>query len=221
MGWGQLVLVLSGSLDVSIRGALWQFRAGRGFWIPSDAWDSAKAWRETRVLSLGCGEAFYAEPRLIECSAFLRELLDRMAALGTLCDEVGLSFLRVVKHELELTWSLALTPRWPRTYWGDLAATALSRVGPSEASVLSIADEFDMSRRTFDRRFFQETGMGPSEWRREARLCESIRLLSMGMQVGAVGQMVGCTQVAYLEAFYHKFGTTPGRFMRVFRGDLL
>ncbi|HTQ10024.1 MAG TPA: helix-turn-helix domain-containing protein [Fimbriimonadaceae bacterium] len=79
-----------------------------------------------------------------------------------------------------ITHFVPLCPPWPRTLWASKAAIVLRDVGRGEMSIDWLAGKLEMSRRSLERRFADQTGLSPADWRREARLIEALRLLAMG-----------------------------------------
>lgn len=221
--WGELLYVASGSLDVVYRDKFWQVRTGQALWHSGSGLDSATVWEETRILRLAHSQAFFPGPRLFYGSPLLREVLIRLAEIGDLHDSYGLAdaLLRVARSEMDRPLAIPLTPRWPRPIWAHEAALVLRDIGPNEMSIDALAAQMQVGRRNFERRFLHETGLTPSDWRREARLIESLRLLSMGMRQDGLHQLAGFpNRSPFYQAFRTKFGMSPARFWREFSGTL-
>ncbi|MEM6626800.1 MAG: helix-turn-helix transcriptional regulator [Pseudomonadota bacterium] len=87
---------------------------------------------------------------------------------------------------------------------------------PSDARTI---DEFaqiaGMSRRSFTRRFKEETGMSLCLWRQQIRLQEAFSLLLTGTPVNVAASKVGYESAnAFSSVFYRTFGVSPGRYSR-------
>ncbi|MGH3242665.1 MAG: helix-turn-helix transcriptional regulator, partial [Spirillospora sp.] len=68
------------------------------------------------------------------------------------------------------------------------------------------------SERTLSRLFRQETSMTFPQWRAQVRLHHALILLATGASVTGVAAACGYAgPSAFIEAFRHAFGTTPGR----------
>ncbi len=70
-----------------------------------------------------------------------------------------------------------------------------------------------MGTRTFERRFFAETGMTPGRWRQQKALLGGLEQIAGGMPVKAAAAQAGyATSSAFIAAFRSSFDTTPGRY---------
>ena len=219
MGSGMLAVVASGALDVMFRGAFWQLRPGWALWTSGSGLESAQAWSETRVLRLEWDQA-PSDTRLFAASALLRESMARLAEIAGFGD-AGLerALLTVIRCEAQLSWSIPLTPPWPRSAWLEKAAIVLRDVGPDEVSIDWLAGKMEMCPRSLNRRFARETGLSPFDWRRQARVIEATRLMSLGLQTQDIVTQVGFqSRNAVTEAFQHQFSLPPARFWHGFSG---
>jgi AraC-like DNA-binding protein len=76
------------------------------------------------------------------------------------------------------------------------------------------------SRRTLERLFQKETGLSLGRWRQQARLLQAMRLLARGESVTAAALDVGYESTsAFIAAFSHVLGTTPGRYYKAHGAD--
>jgi transcriptional regulator GlxA family with amidase domain len=93
--------------------------------------------------------------------------------------------------------------------------TAIQRVlaSPEEMpSIASLASTANLSVRTFERRFIEETGLTPRTWLRRARLITAVVALASGASVTEAGLACGYSSLsAFICAYRTTFGTTPGR----------
>lgn len=70
-----------------------------------------------------------------------------------------------------------------------------------------------LSARSLSRHFRQETGMSFGEWRQQARLAESLRLLHAGHGVGDIAERLGYSSPsAFVTVFGRQYGVPPGRY---------
>ena len=75
-----------------------------------------------------------------------------------------------------------------------------------------LARRYAVGRRTLERLFRDETGLSFGLWRQKVRMLHSIRLLAEGKSVTDAALDTGYTSVsAFIAAFKHTFGCTPGR----------
>jgi AraC-like DNA-binding protein len=69
-----------------------------------------------------------------------------------------------------------------------------------------------MSRRSFIRRFVEETGMGLAEWQRRLRLLVARQMLAEGMSVTQTAIALGYASASAFAAMVKReLGTTPAR----------
>ncbi|MFK0112932.1 GlxA family transcriptional regulator [Streptomyces sp. NPDC091217] len=86
-------------------------------------------------------------------------------------------------------------------------------------TVDDLAEEAHMSRRTFIRRFREETGTTPMAWLTDARIDRARELLEAStVPVEQVGRLVGFGAPASLRAAFHRHvGTSPQEYRTLFR----
>lgn len=75
-----------------------------------------------------------------------------------------------------------------------------------------------LSARSLSRHFQTETGISFGQWRQQARLAESLRLLHAGQGVGSIAHQLGYSSPsAFVTAFNRQYGTPPGRYQQQVR----
>ena len=93
-------------------------------------------------------------------------------------------------------------------------AEGLMRAPASDARLKDWADAAAMSERTLIRKLQKETGLSFREFRRQVRVIASLELLSRGEAVTTTALDVGFeSPSAFIQAFCHVTGTTPGRYV--------
>jgi AraC-like DNA-binding protein len=71
-----------------------------------------------------------------------------------------------------------------------------------------------MGRRTFTRKFKQETGTGLAVWRQQIRLMEALSLLASGESITRVSFEVGYDSLSGFSAMFRKaFGVSPSQYL--------
>jgi transcriptional regulator GlxA family with amidase domain len=103
-----------------------------------------------------------------------------------------------------------------------LATSLTRRVGEALAAdpdgtarIHDLARALGVSGRTIERAFTADAAMSIGEWRRRARVCRALGLLSTGMAVKDVALEVGYENAsAFVSAFKLSVGITPGRIGR-------
>jgi AraC-like DNA-binding protein len=94
-------------------------------------------------------------------------------------------------------------------------AAELLRANPGTASLDSIARAAGASKRTLERMFRLETGMGLGRWRQQLRLSHALRLLAQGEPVTSVALESGYQSTsAFIAMFRRALGTTPFRYRK-------
>lgn len=123
------------------------------------------------------------------------------------------AYINVLMDRLESVTQLPVslpTPTCPTCR--DAAARVRSDPGRSWTAV-GLARSAGFSKRTIERHFAVETGMGVGRWIRLARLNRSLELLARGIPVGEIAVQVGySTQSAFGVMFKTELGVTPARF---------
>jgi AraC-like DNA-binding protein len=83
-----------------------------------------------------------------------------------------------------------------------------------------LARETGASKRTLERRFRAETGMGLGRWRQQLRLLQALRLLAEGQPVTSVALEVGYQSTsAFISMFKKAMGSTPFRYRAAHRSS--
>jgi AraC-like DNA-binding protein len=87
---------------------------------------------------------------------------------------------------------------------------------PSEKrSLMELSKIAGASKRTIERIFKLETGLGFGKWRQQLRLGHALRMLAAGDAVTNVAMDVGYDSIsAFISAFRMTFGKTPGQYFR-------
>jgi AraC-like DNA-binding protein/quercetin dioxygenase-like cupin family protein len=72
-----------------------------------------------------------------------------------------------------------------------------------------------LSPRSLSRHFRAETGISFGQWRQQARLAESLRLLHADQPVGAIAHQLGYSSTsAFVTVFARHYGVPPGRYLQ-------
>lgn len=199
----------------------------RGFWVVPPHWALwAPAGAEHAINFTGAAEmrTLYLSPTawpdlpaacsVVTVSSFLREMILRAVEIGMLDDREpthgALALLIVDAIRTQPTPALDL----PLPVSPDLRAVAneLSKSNAPNA-MPCVARRFGFGLRTLERRFQTETGMSIGQWRRKARLMQSLRRLAAGCTVKDAALDAGyASSSAFVSAFSAMFLTTPGRY---------
>src|SRR6478609_8780837 len=84
-----------------------------------------------------------------------------------------------------------------------------------DRSLAELGRAVGAAERTLSRLFRAELGLGFPQWRTQLRLQHALVLLARGRSVTATAAACGFrSPSAFIEAFRHAFGTTPGRYQQ-------
>ena len=219
--WHQLTFAAQGVFTVRTREGAWVAPTHRGVWVPAHVRHSVEM---SGHVSL---RALYVAPRpgdslplrccVVNVTPLLRELILRVSELKGLESRIPLHahLVPVLLDHLQTMESGAIDLPMPR----DKRArriVALLQDQPSEQRPLKeLVREAGASKRTIERIFKTETGLGFGRWRQQFRIGNALRLLAAGEAVTNVALEVGYdSPSAFISAFRETFGETPGQYFR-------
>ncbi|MFG1806077.1 AraC family transcriptional regulator [Streptomyces sp. NPDC049040] len=220
----QLVHPSRGVLRIFTAGGAWVVPPHRAVLIPAGVAHAHQAHGSTRMRTLAfprstdlqrTGALRTDRPTVLAVGPLLREVIvalsdaEPAAARSTrqrrTLEQVAIDELRRV-DALPL---LLPTPADDRLR----ALGALLHDDPADPrSLAELGAAVGASERTLSRLFHREVGMSFPQWRAQLRLHHSLILLAAGSTVTATATACGYAHTsAFVEAFRHAFGTTPGR----------
>ncbi|MFI5385263.1 MAG: helix-turn-helix domain-containing protein [Fimbriimonadales bacterium] len=222
--WGRLSIVTKGAFEFVASGNPWRLSAGLGLWVPAGR-DRKVAPMEddasmTTLLVPGKRDAALEPegwPKVLQATDLLREIVVRLAKWGSVVrgDEFGEALVWAAQVEVADVRSLPLSPPRPRSYFFARVADHLGTFWPHEDTIDEVALRAEMSRRALERRFHKETGLSVGDWRHEARLIESVRLLLWDLPQVEIARLVGySSEKSFSNQFERRFGETPLRYRR-------
>lgn len=217
--WHQLIYVSAGLLHVETTSGSWVAPSSWAIWVPAGVrhairfvHDSAfrtayfrPAW--TQTAPRGC--------KVIIVSALLRELVLRTITIGRLDQRnpVETALATLLISELRQSGARSLSLQHPSSGAMCRAVTLMMSGAPAGATVYSLARALGVGARTFERRFFSETGMTPGRWRQQQAMLTGLEQLAISTPIKSVAERAGYTTAsAFIAAFRKTFGTTPSRY---------
>jgi AraC-like DNA-binding protein len=219
--WHQLVYASQGVMTVRTPEGAWVVPTHRGVWVPAGTRHSVLMSGAVSMRSI------YLAPRLsrslprscrvLGVPPLMRELILRIVELKSL--KAGVPehshLVSVVLDHLHVMKADAVHLPMPRDRRARKIA-ALLNDEPAEARTLAgLAKIAGGSKRTIERLFKSETGMGFGKWRQQMRLGHALRMLAAGDAVTTVALEVGYDSTsAFISAFRLTFGQTPGQYFR-------
>jgi AraC-like DNA-binding protein len=188
-GAAQLIYAVSGTVCVTSDAGTWVVPPNRAVWVPAGVRHATRSYGpvQFRAVFVAPGSDAQLPSRccVVEVTPLLRELILRLAALGG--DQKSGDFeQRIAQLLLDELSFLPIQPlNLPMP--GDVRLARLCAEiqdhSQSDATLEDTASKLGMSRSTFMRHFQRETGMSFGQWRRQARLLKSLRLLAQGRSI--------------------------------------
>ena len=217
--WHQLVYASRGVMTVRTPEGAWVVPIHRGVWVPAYTRHSIQM---SGLVSL---RTLYIVPNLctglpdrcraIAISPLLRELILRMVELNSLSTRIPAHahLVSVLIDHLQAMESEAIHLPLPRDRRAKRIATLLQGEPSDPRSLGELSRIAGASKRTLERLFKSETGLGFGKWRQQLRLGQALRLLAAGEAVTSAALDVGYDSTsAFISAFRMTFGKTPGRY---------
>jgi len=219
--WHQLIYASRGVMTVRTREGAWVVSPHRAVWVPARTRHSVQMSGAVSMRTL------YLAPRLnsslpdrcraIDVSPLLRELILHMVELRDLHLQIPkhAHLVSVVLDQLHGIESGAVRLPMPRDSRARRIIDLLREQPSDSRSLLELSKLAGASKRTLERLFKSETGIGFGKWRQQLRLANALRLLAAGEAVTSVALEVGYGSTsAFIAAFRMTFGRTPGQYFR-------
>ncbi|MCR4266691.1 helix-turn-helix transcriptional regulator [Nitratireductor sp. ZSWI3] len=218
----QLLHARSGVVLVRTVFGHWLVPAGHAIWIPAGVEHAVEMLADVRLQSVYVlPEAIEGLPtalRVISMTALMRSLLEEVVQLPHESRPTGRNALlyNLILHEIPRLPALPLGLPFPV----DKRLVGLCRrflaAPSSRVTIDAWARELGMSRRTFTRKFQQETGVSLSLWRQQASLFAALPRLTDGESVTNVALDLGYESVAaFTTMFKRMLGASPRSYLRV------
>ena len=216
--WHQLVTAPHGRATVHTDRAAFPLMAGAGVWIPAEVpYTIALAGAaELRLLYVRPDARSRTEAVALNVTSLLAELIARTIAIGALDGRTAAHrrLAAVIADEIaSLRESHLEIPIPPQPGPARAAASALLNDDDRALGIDAAAALCGVSRRTLERAFAREVGLGIAVWLRRLRFVEGLRALRSGGSVTAAAFEAGyATPSAFIAAFKREFLTTPRAF---------
>jgi AraC-like DNA-binding protein len=213
----QLIHPSAGVLQVSTPIGTWVVPPHRAVWIPATVPHAHQAQGPTQMRTLAFTETMNPlrldRPTVLAVSPLLREVIIALTGEPGLDPAQRANLERVALDQLRRVEAL---PLWlPSPHDARLRdVEALLRADPADQRTLAaLGSAVGASERTLSRLFRAETAMSFPQWRTQLRLHHALTLLAAGAPVTNVATACGySSSSAFIEAFRHAFGSTPGRY---------
>jgi AraC-like DNA-binding protein len=217
----QLVYAVKGALRVCTRRGYWVVPPMQAVWVPAQMPHQVSGRRPFALRTLYFAVDFLVHSPFREMACQLgvvtipplvRELILKLCEVGPEAPftpliarkvDVLLDELAICKRQaLEIIWPQERLAKRLADYWqADLAdKTPLTR----------LAQHIGGSPRTLTRRFQQETGLSPAQWRLQLRLLYALEALAENHPITSIALDLGYESLsAFGEIFKRHFGTSP------------
>jgi AraC-like DNA-binding protein len=217
--WHQLVSA-SGRATVRTAATAFPLLAGTGVWIPAHVpYTIALAGpAELRVLYVRPDATSRSEAVPLQITPLLAALIARTVGLGALDGRLATHrrLAAVVMDEIAaLRESRFAIPLPSQAGLARDAALALIEDDARALGIDGVCALCGVSRRTLERAFAREVGVGIAIWLRRLRFIEALRTLRSGGSVTAAALDAGyAAPSSFIAAFKREFLTTPGAYVR-------
>jgi AraC-like DNA-binding protein len=154
---------------------------------------------------------------VVEISPLMRELILRISELKGLNSRIPAHahLVPVLLDHLQMMESDPVHLPLPRDVRAKRLASVLQQEPSDPRPLTELSKIAGASKRTLERLFKSQTGLGFGKWRQHLRLGHALRLLAAGEAVTSVALDVGYdSPSAFISAFRMTFGQTPGRYFR-------
>jgi AraC-like DNA-binding protein len=217
--WHQLIYVSAGLMNVATEAGSWVAPASWAIWVPAGVRHGIRF-----VVDSAFRTAYFRPDwvcnyppacTVISVSPLLKELILRAIGIAKLDRRhpIEAAIAALIVSELHLSGARSLCLQQPTGAAMCHAATLMTSRAPVAATVSSLAKAVGVGTRTFERRFFAETGMTPGRWRQQQAMLMGLELLASGTAIKAAAAQCGYTTAsAFIAAFRKTFGTTPGNY---------
>lgn len=212
---GQLIYIEEGLVGLETSDGLWIAPKGRLVWVPPRITHAARSRGDFRgwmlLTTAPMTERLPAAPCVLTASELLVAALRRLTELGSGDEELQGLLMKVVMHDLaEATvepFGITLPTERRLRRW----ALGFLEEPNVKLTIGDVAAEVAMSRRSFTRRFQQETGVSFSEWKRTAIVNFALEQLVEGRQVTELAFDVGYESVSAFIAMFKGVKGLPPR----------
>jgi AraC-like DNA-binding protein len=217
--WHQLLYACTGAMTVSAGQRSWMIPPGKAVLIPAHCSHSIRMWGDVAMRSLYFPETVQSaalagtDCRVISVTPLLREIILRVTELAGLDSRSPseANLMATLLDEIDSPPVEPLSLLLPHDTRARRVAEHILTEPAGDETLQSLSRRYGASARTLERLFRDETGMSFGLWRQKVRLLQSIRVLAAGGSVTDAALECGYGSVsAFIVAFKHTFGCTPG-----------
>lgn len=218
---GQLIHVERGLITTRTKAGDWSLPPGCAGWMPPDEQHTVSiagpllGWGLLIAPDVAAG--LPPGPCVLEIGELVRQLALRVIdwPFQPVPDAARLRLSQVLLDELAQAPPRALHLPMPRDRRLLRIAAQLLADPADHRDLAHWAAWAGLSTRSLTRHFRQETGLSFTQWRLQARLAESFRLLHEGQRIGEIAHRLGFSSPsAFVTAFRRCHGLPPARWLQ-------
>lgn len=217
----QLLHSLSGVVRVDTASGCWVVPPGRGVWLPEGTWHALRITGHVAARTLFIDPLARADLpaacQIVQISPLLRELILTSLTLpesyqpGSRDERV----YELILDEIRVMPVLPFHLPEPENAVLQRLCQQIRREPGQAWSSAQAAARVNISERTLNRRFQQQTGLSYGEWVRRARLLEALVRLAGGQPVLRVALDLGYgSHSAFTAMFRRVMGISPSEYFR-------
>ncbi len=213
-GWSQVLFAAAGAMTVEVPEGTWFVPPGAAVVVAAGRTHRIRTTSYTRLRNLYLRGADPGPTRVVAVTGLLRELLLTAVARAPLYRAEPHAAALAALVELELAAAAPVEPLrlpMPRDPAArEVAARILADPG-EPVGVDALCAGCGAARRTVERRFAEETGLGVARWRRRARLAAALEALARGDPPSRVAAEIGYASASAFGAMVKaELGHPPG-----------
>ncbi len=218
--WSQLIYASAGVMTVHTAKGSWVVPPERGVFVPAGITHSIEMGSQVSIRTLYFAPGFGRRrlPRtcsVLNITPLMRELILHATTIGALDRKIATQarLIGMIVDQIRTLPEAPLEITMPRD-GRALKVAEMLRADPGATEPIEhIVRAAGASKRTIERRFRDETGMGLGRWRQQLRLLHALRLLAGGEPVTAVALEAGYQSTsAFISMFKKALGATPLRY---------
>ncbi|GEB35966.1 transcriptional regulator [Gluconacetobacter liquefaciens] len=219
--WGQLNFVSRGTLNLEIDGQKFLSPPQYAVWIPPfrvhASWNSMAATYRTVYLSQECSRAMPDRPRALAIGPLLKAILDEFARidvrLPTTPQEERMAAVAIDQIQSASTMDVYL-PFASTPFLQNILDDTKAKLH-KQRTTEQVAQEFNLTTRTLERRCKAELGVSFGEWRQRLRFAMALDALGEGRTVQQISYDLGySSSSAFISMFRRLSGQTPEQYRK-------
>ena len=214
----------SGLAIVEAEAGSWLCPPGRCVWVPPDVAHSLRSCGKISGwmvhLDRRLAESLPIHPQVQALSPLLKQVVLRLTEwqTGTAPDEAKRRLVQVVRDEIRVASPEKFHLPTPSDRALKRLADRLAGGSQDVKGLAALAHEVGVSERSLFRKFQQETGLSPGQWRKQMQVLRALELLADRQSVTETALAIGYENTgAFIRAFRQVLGITPAVYQRTMK----